>query len=187
MAPHRRGLVLHARPASPNFNFLASRVFACAWAAERLALQPDTISGAPHVGVCVCVSSGVVTASALVALCYRRVLNTFRAVRRLRLYICLSAPWTSAYRGISLCVLLPPHLLVCTAAFQPSCLGLLLAGDKLASRQPEAICHPSSFCSALLSVVCCPVPFWFLPWGPHTNTPPDFPCRPTTKQNTEDG
>lgn len=65
------------------------------------------------------------------------------------LYICLLALWMSAYLSISLCICLLPHLLVCVAAFQPVCLGLLRTGDKLASQQPEAICHTPSL-SALL-------------------------------------
>lgn len=85
------------------------------------------------------------------------------------LSVCLSASWMSAYQSISLSICLPPQLLVCSAAFQPGCLGPLLNGDKLARWQPEAICHPGPFllCSCQLSASVWPVPFWFVPCGRH--------------------
>lgn len=155
-----------------EFEFLTCHVFACL-PVELLKLQSDTISGACHIGVCV--RLWMRACQAVSSECpsehgFHPLSNAYGAVC---LYICLSAPWMSAYRSISLRICLPPHLLVCTAAFQPSCLGPLLAGDKLASWQPEAICHPCSlFCSASVSCLLLLGPILVCPTGPTCNPLP---------------
>lgn len=91
--------------------------------------------------------------------------SAYRAVCSLCLYICLLAgrlPINALVR-LSVC---RPHLLVCSAAFQPVCLGLLLAGDKQASWQPEAICHFGLFCSAPVSCLLLVCPSLVCPMGP---------------------
>lgn len=77
--------------------------------------------------------------------------------------VCVSGFWMSACWSISLSFCLPPHLL--PSALWPlssSCLGLLLlARDKLASRQPVAICHSNPFCPppvSCLLLLLCPIP-----------------------------
>lgn len=124
--------------------------------------------------VCVCVADGVVRVSAsspsvLGAVCFYQLqpLSAYRAVCSLCLYICLLSgclPIDALVR-LSVC---RPHLLVCSAAFQPVCLGLLLAGDKRASWQPEAICHSGLFCSAPVGclLLVCPS-LVFVPWDQH--------------------
>lgn len=92
-------------------------------------------------------------------------LSAYRAVCSLCLYICLLSgrlPIDALVR-LSVC---HPHLLVCSAAFQPVCLGLLLAGDKQASWQPEAICHFGLFCSAPVSCLLLVCPSLAYPMGP---------------------
>jgi len=111
-------------------------------------LQPDTISDAPHVGVCV---------TLVVPCVYQlQLLNTYCPCLYICLCVCLRAGC------------LPPHLLVCTADFQPSCVSGLssqeiswLAGSLRPSVTPTL--------SVLLHsvVCCCSVPFWFVPWDPH--------------------
>lgn len=111
-------------------------------------------------------------------------LNAYRTVCRLRLYICLlpgRLPIDALVR-LSVC---RPHLLVCSAAFQPVCLGLLLAGDKRGCWQPEAICHSDPFCSAsvrrCLLLVC---PSLVCPMSNPPPTPAPPPPKPTPIQKT---
>lgn len=99
--------------------------------------------------------------SVLEPVCFQP-LNTYRVC----LYICLCAFWTSAYRSISPCICLPPPPACLLWAFQPVCLGLLLAGDKRASWQPEAICHPGPFCSAPVRCLLQVCPSLDCPMGP---------------------
>lgn len=123
---------------------------------------------------CVCVVKvSAPNLSVLEPVCFQP-LNTYRVC----LYICLCAFWTSAYRSISPCICLPPPPARLLWAFQPVCLGLLLAGDKRASWQPEAICHPGPFCSA---PVRCLLQVWIVPWGPHIKK--DFLCWSTVTQD----
>lgn len=134
-------------------------------------VQSDTISGASPTGW-ERVADSVVRVSAsspsvLGAVCFYLLqpLSAYRAVCSLCLYICLLSGCLpiGALVRLSVC---RPHLLVCSAAFQPVCLGLLLAGDKQASWQPEAICHFGLFCSAPVSCLLLVCPSLVCPMGP---------------------
>ena len=84
------------------------------------------------------------------------------------LYICLHVCLLSGRLPIEALVRLSvcrPHLLVFSAALQPVCLRLLLSGDKRASWQPEAICHPGPFCSAPVRCLLLVCPSLVFPLG----------------------
>lgn len=110
-----------------------------------------------------------------------RPLNTYRAVCSLCLYICLLAGCLpiAALFHLSVC---RPHLLVCSAAFQPLCLGLLLTGDKRACWRPSVTPALSVLlCSSQLSAA--GLSQSGVSHEAHSNPPPsnkqtnkDFPC-----------